>query len=394
MTPNSTPWPPRALRPTALALATLAAAIALAACQPVVNPAEASAPATAAEPPPVAVAKAQPSSAPAESLVARVEAAQKVELHARVAGPVEQVLFREGELVKAGQALFQIDPRPFDAAVARARADLKVARAREALAASEAERARLMQADRAIAAEEAERRAAAHAEAQARSAAAEAALQTAQLDREFSTVRAPISGRIGRALATPGNFVAAGNGGAALTSIVSVSPLHVHVDVAERLLPTGARGTGLPGWKARILDADGRQELALAPIDFSHHSIESATGTLRLRARIDQPKAGLMPGQYVRVELQGAAQAPALLVPDQALGTDQGRRYVLVVKPDGVVEYRPVEVGAAQNGQRLVRSGLQAGEQVVVSGLMRVRPGMKVKPQPATAAASAAATSS
>jgi multidrug efflux system membrane fusion protein len=379
MKPISNPLSHRALRPTALALATLTAAISLTACKPVVNPAEASPPA-AAEAPAVAVARAQASSAAAESLVARVEAAQKVELHARVAGPVDRVLFREGQFVKAGQALFQIDPRPFDAAVARARADLKVARARETLAASEVERAKLLQADRALAAEELERRLAAHAEAQARSAAAEAALQTVQLDRDFSTVRAPISGRIGRTLVTPGNFVAAGNGSAALTSIVSVSPLHVHVDVAERLLPASARGSGLPALTARVLDADGRQELAMAPIDFSHHSIESATGTLRLRARIDKPMPGLMPGQYVRVELQGPTRSSALLVPDEAVGTDQGRRYLLVVKHDGVVEYRPVEVGAAQNGQRIVRSGLQAGEQVIVSGLTRVRPGMKVRP--------------
>lgn len=302
------------VRPTGLALATLAAALALAACEPAVPNANAAS-AAAQVPPSVPVARALASlDTPAEALVARVEAAQRVELHARVAGPVDAVLFREGETVKAGQALFQLDARPFDAAVARAKADLKVARARESLAASEADRARLMQVDRSISAEEAERRAAAYAEAQARSSAAEAVLQTAQLEREFTTVRAPISGRIGRALVTPGNFVAAGNGAGALTSIVSVDPLHVHVDVAERLLPTDMRSVGAKGWKARILDADGRKELAVAPIDFSNHSIETATGTLRLRARIDNPRIGLLPGQYVRVELQGGQRQAALLV--------------------------------------------------------------------------------
>jgi multidrug efflux system membrane fusion protein len=304
-----------------------------------------------------------------------------------VAGPVDAVLFREGDLVRAGQPLFQIDPRPFDAAVARARAELKLAHAREALTSSEAERAKLMHTDRAIAVEELDRRVAAHAEAQARRAAAEAALQTAALDRDFTLVRAPISGRIGRALVTAGNFVDMGNQAAPLASIVSIAPLHVHFDVSdpgvlEHL--AADRGTGgIKNWKARILDADGRRELAEAPVDFADHSIEAATGTQRLRARVDAPHPRLLPGQFVRIQLATGQREPALLVPDKAIGTDQGRRFVLVVGGEGKVEYRPVSVGAGHEQHRIVTAGLQAGEQVIVSGLMRVRPGMTVRPQPA-----------
>ncbi len=313
--------------------------------------------------------------------VARVEAAQQVELQARVSGPINAVLFREGDVVRAGQPLFQIDPRTYDAAVARARSEVELTRAREILTSSEVERARQLHADRAIAAEELDRRVAAHAEAQARRAAAEAALQTAQLERDFTLVHSPIDGRIGRALVTTGNFVTAGSNPTALATLVSIAPLHVHIDVADQgLFDRLGDGQGAKGWRARIFDADGQRELAQAPIDFMNHSIDAATGTVRLRARIDAPSSRLMPGQYVRVQITTGAAVPVLLVPDKAIGTDQGHRFVLVVNDAGQVEYRQIGVGSVQGDYRVVTNGLKAGEQVVVSGLMRVRPGMTVKP--------------
>lgn len=375
----------RSMRRT-IAMAGLAAAAAavLVACQPAVPDAQAAAPA-AAELPQVPVSRVVATVLePALTHVARVEPAQRVDLQARVSGPIDAVLFREGDLVRAGQALFQIDPRPYDAAVARARAELQLARAREAVASTEADRARQLQAEQALAVEESERRAGAHAEAQARRAAAEAALQTALLERDFTLVRSPIDGRIGRALVTAGNHVTAGSNATALASIVGIVPLHVHFDVADRgVLERLAGDRGTAGWKARILDADGRRVLAEAPIDFVNHSIDASTGTIRLRARVGGAQARLIPGQYVRVQLATGHHEPVLLVPDQAIGTDQGQRYVLVVRDDGQVEYRAVGVGAAHAHHRVVTQGLQAGEQVIVSGLMRVRPGMKVRPQPA-----------
>jgi RND family efflux transporter MFP subunit len=365
-----------------LAAFTLVAAAALTACQPAVPQAEA-APVAAATAPLVPVARVRSVTMDAAPIqVARVEAAQRVELQARVAGPIEAVMFREGDVVRAGQPLFQIDPRPYEAVLARARAEVQLAKARETQSLAEAERARQLHAERAMASEEMERRVAAHAEAQARRAAAEAVLQTAQLERDFTLVRSPIDGRIGRALVTVGNFVAAGNHPTALATLVSVTPLHVHVDVADRsLLQRLVEDRGAKGWKARILDADGDREITQAPIDFTNHSIDAATGTVRLRARIDGPLPRLMPGQYVRVQLATGASQAVLMVPDKAIGTDQGQRYVLVVDGSGQVEYRPVSVGAAQGADRIVTQGVKAGEQVIVSGLMRVRPGMTVTPQ-------------
>lgn len=394
----SSPQPrhPRIASFVTLALAAVSAAV-LVACQPAVGETEAKASTTAAAAPPVVpVAQAVPAHIDATApLVARVEAAQRVELQPRVAGPVAAVLFREGDLVRAGQPLFQIDPRPFDAAVARARAELQLAQARESLTAGEAERARQLHAERAMAAEETERRAAAYAEAQARRTAAEAALRTAELDREFSLVRAPITGRIGRALVTEGNFVAAGASATTLASIVGLSPLHVHFDVADRaLIDRMAADRATRGWKVRVLApdaADGGGGLAEAPVDFISPSIDPGTGTLRLRARVDRPGAALTPGQYVRVQVLGGAGESGLLIPDKAVGTDQGQRFVLVVGATGQVEYRPVTVGAAHREHRVVTAGLTAGEQVVVGALMRVKPGMTVKPELADAPQAAAA---
>lgn len=375
---SSVPWKLRCMGLALLLAGTLAA------CQPAVQDTRARSDAGEPVPPKVPVAQVRAVAIDGGTTqLARVEAAQYVELQPRVSGPIEAVLFREGDLVRAGQPLFQIDPRPYDANLARARAELQLAKAREQLAEAEAARARKLHIDRAIAVEELERRAAAYAEAQARRGAAEAAVQTAQLKRDFTLVRSPIDARVGRALVTPGNFVAAGNNPSPLTNLVGTSPLHVHMDVADRVLISHLLETrGAKGWTVRIFTADGERELARAPVDFTNHSIDPGTGTLRLRARIDTPTAGLMPGQYVRARISTGVSQQALLVPDQAIGTDQGTRFVLVVKDAGQVEYRPVDVGAAQGSDRIITAGVEVGEQVVVAGLMRVRPGTVVEPVP------------
>lgn len=367
----------------------LAAAATIVGCQPAVPPAAAqAAPAPA---PVVQVATVQQRAvAPQFAQVGRVEAAQRVEIRPRVAGHIEAALFREGELVRAGQPLFRIDPRPFDVALERARADLQLARAREALARSEAERAQRLAQAQAMAAEEVERRAAAWQEAQARTAAAQAAVQAAALDREFAVVTAPVGGRIGRALATAGNYVAAG--GQPLATLTAVAPLHVHFDIGDAGLVAQVAGARKAGaWRARILDAQSGAPLGDAPVDFVDNEMAGATGTLRLRARLDQPAPGLVPGQFVRVQLAGAAR-DALLVPEKAIATDQGQRFVLVVDARQQVEYRAVQLGAAHGEQRVVTGGLRAGERVIVSGLMKLRPGMQVQPQAAEAAQAQATT--
>lgn len=361
----------------------LSAAATIVACQPAAGTAAAQGAVTAAPLPVVHVAAVeQRPVAPQYALVGRVEAAQRVEIRPRVAGHVDAVLFREGDIVRAGQPLFRIDPRPFDVALERARAELQLARASEALARSQAERAQALLKEQAIAAEEAERRGAAHAEALARSAAAQAALQAAALDREFSVVTAAAEGRIGRAMVTAGNYVGVGSG-PALATLTATAPLHVYFEVGDAaLLAQLAAGRKAGGWQAHIVDPHNGAPLAIAPVDFVDNEMAGATGTLRLRARIDKPAATVVPGQFVRVQLAGSA-ADSLLVPEKAIGTDQGQRYVLVVKPDQQVEYRPVKLGAPHGEQRVVTAGVAAGEQVIVSGLMKVRPGTKVQPQSA-----------
>jgi multidrug efflux system membrane fusion protein len=375
-----------------VALSLLAAAT-IVGCHPAVGSAAAESAPASAPLPVVQVAPVQQRAvAPQFAQVGRLEAAHRVEIRPRVAGHVEAVLFREGDLVRAGQPLFRIDTRPFDVALDRARADLQLARAKEVLARSESERAQRLASEQAIATQEVDRRMAAHAEAMARSAAAQAAVQSAALDREFAIITAPASGRIGRALATAGNYVAAG-AGQHLATLTAVSPLHVYFDAADPALITQLAAERKPGrWQARVLDPQSGTLLATAPVDFVDNEMAGATGTLRLRARIEQPVAALVPGQFVRVQLSGQDTA-SLLVPERAIATDQGQRFVLIVQPDQQVAYRAVQLGALHGDQRVIASGLQPGEQVIVSGLMKVRPGMKVQPQPAAAAQAQAATS-
>ncbi|MEJ8837459.1 efflux RND transporter periplasmic adaptor subunit [Ramlibacter sp. AN1133] len=391
MPPSPTPLASYARSGLTLALSLLAT-VAIVACQPAVGAAGAGSAPAAAPLPMVQVAAVQQRAVkPQFAQVGRVEAAQRVEIRPRVGGPIEAVLFREGELVRAGQPLFRIDSRPFDVAVERARAELQLARARESLARSEGERAERLAVDQAISVEEVERRTAAHAEAAARSAAAQAALDAAALDREFTIIRAPVDGRIGRALVTAGNYVAAG-AGQPLANLSATAPLHVYFDIGDAALIRQIATQRKSGqWQARVLDSQGGSVLATAPVDFIDNEMAGTTGTLRLRARLDTPPAGLVPGQFVRVQLAGTA-SDTLLVPEKAIGVDQGQRFVLVVQADQQVAYRPVQAGAAHGELRAVASGLQPGEQVIVSGLMKIRPGMKVQVQPAPAAAQAQAS--
>ena len=325
---------------------------------------------------------------PATQHSARIESAQRVEIRPRVSGPVEAVLFSEGELVRRGQPLFRIDPRPFEATLAKAQAELRLAQARADVARAEAERSQRLLAQDAISAEAHERRRSVQAEADAAVAAAQASVQAAGLDREFAVIRSPIDGRAGRALVTAGNYVAAGLQQSALTIVVSASPVHIHFDVSEpavlqRLARSRATGTAWRGWKARVLDADGNTELATGMLDFADNEIVPSIGTLRLRARVAEGSERLMPGAFARVELLAGEARDTMLIADKAIGTDQGRRFVLAVKPDNTLEYRPVTLGPLLGDLRVVAEGLKADDRIVVNGLMRVRPGMAIAPQAA-----------
>ncbi|HEU4538303.1 MAG TPA: efflux RND transporter periplasmic adaptor subunit, partial [Polyangiaceae bacterium] len=305
----------------------------------------------------------------------RAEAPGAVEIRARAAGHLERAAFREGELVKKGDLLFVVDPRPYRAALARARADLEAARADHALAEKNAARADALYQSNAIAARERDELGGALAQLSARRAAAAAAVSAAELDLDYALVRSPIDGRIGRVLVTPGNLVGPGTA-SPLATVVSVDPLYVYVDVDEaRALGLRAGGgaaaarIGFPG------EAGYPHE---ARVDFLDNRVDPATGTLKVRAVVPNPDGRLSPGLFARVRLTQGAPRDAVLVADRAVATDQDRRFVWVVGPGERAQYRGVKLGHLEGGLRVVREGLAASDRVVVRGLQRLRPGVEV----------------
>lgn len=317
----------------------------------------------------------------------RLEAVERVAVRSRVAGTVLATHFREGALVKAGELLFTIDPAPYQAAVDRAEAQRLSAEARLAYAGGELARAQTLWADRAIAQRELDERVNAQREAAAALSAAQAVLQTAKLDLGYTQVRAPVAGRVGRIEVTPGNLVAAGPGAPVLASLVSVSPIYASFDADEAVVQ---RALGaLPNGGARPpldripveLAAGVTGERVQGRLQLVDNQVDAASGTVRLRAVFDNPQGTLMPGQFAKLRMGRPAAQQAVLVSERAVGTDQHKRFVLVVGADRKLAYREVELGSAVDGLRIVHKGLQAGEQVVVNGLQRVRPGVEVQPQ-------------
>ena len=312
------------------------------------------------------------------------EAVDAVEIRPRVSGFVQRVAFVEGANVKKGDVLFTIDRRPYAADVDRAAAVLEQARTRKRLAEAEHERAEKLVSTQAISREELDARASGRAESDAAVKAAEAALETARLNLEWTTVRAPISGRVGRAEVTEGNLVQAGPPAATrLTTIVSLDPIYVYFDSDEQAylkyvqnVGGAARGAKRP---VHIGLANENGFPHEGTLDFVDNRLDPSAGTIRVRAVFPNKDKAFTPGLFARVRLDGGTKYKATLIQDQAIGTDQDRKFVLVLKPDSSVDYRPITLGrTVGNGLRVVQSGLQPGESVVINGLMRVRPGMKV----------------
>lgn len=372
---RSTIQPARGIAVTAIAAAV--SALLLAACADTAAQGQAA----ATSPPQVNVVEVKEQALDHSlSQIGRVEAARRVEIRPRVSGHVEAVLFKEGDVVKAGQPLFKLDSRYFEAEVNRRQGELEMALAREVLTRDELARAKELATLNALSGEELARRQAAASEAGGRVTAARAALQSAQLDREFATVRAPISGRIGRAQVTEGNFVNQGATQPPLASLVATRPLHVYFDIADAALIAKLQAQkSAADLVANIFDGTGTTQLASGRIDFSDNEITAGTGTLRLRARIDDPRDALLPGQFVKARIVTRKQMPTLTIPAQAVSAEQGKHVVMIVGSDGKVTQRAVTLGALIDGQRIVQAGLKAGDRVVTSGLMRIRPGMTVE---------------
>jgi RND family efflux transporter MFP subunit len=324
-----------------------------------------------------------------DEFTGRLEAVDQVEIRPRVSGYIKRVAFAEGTEVKKGAILFEIDPRPYQADLARAEAELERARSAAALAASEMKRAGTLVHVNAISREEYDSRSSAEAQGGATVRAAEAAVQTARLNLEWTRVRAPIAGRVSNALVTAGNLVQAGPpAGALLTTVVSLDPMYLYFDSDEQTYlryANRARTSGGTNWRtARLPVYLGLANESGFPhegrLDFVDNQVDPRSGTIRTRAVFSNRSRALTPGLFARVKLVGTQKMNALLVRDAAIGTDQDRKFVLVVGPGDTLAYRPIVPGRLTDGLRIVTSGLKPGERIVVNGLMRVRPGMKVAP--------------
>lgn len=319
----------------------------------------------------------------------RLEAVQRVDVRPRVAGAVQSVHFREGALIKQGDLLFTLDPAPYTAEVDRAQAQVVAAQARLSYTRSEMERATRLLQESAIAQREHDERVNAQREADANLRAAQAALQTAKLNLSYTQVRAPVAGRVGRIEVTMGNLVASGASAPVLTTLVSVSPIYASFDTDEQIVVRALDSLeGGKGGRTRIdripvqmgTGTAGRTPHA-GHLQLIDNQVDARSGTVRVRAVFDNADGALMPGQFARIRMGQAQSTSAVLINERAVGTDQNKKFVMVVGEGNKAEYREVQLGAPVDGLRVVTSGLKSGERIVVNGLQRVRPGAVIAPQ-------------
>jgi len=319
----------------------------------------------------------------------RLEAVERVDIRSRVAGTVQAVHFREGALVKAGDLLLTIDPAPYQADVDRAEAQVLAAQARLTNAKTNYVRAKQLLEDHAISQREYDDSLNAQSEADANLRAAQAAAQSARLSLGYTQVRAPVSGRVGKLEITTGNLVAAGPGAPVLTTLVSVSPIYASFDADEQVvaralreLPPGASARAqiekIPVQMGTVADTATPITGHLQLVD---NQVDARSGTVRVRAVFDNADGALMPGQFAHLRMGQVKPDAALLINERAVGTDQSKKFVMVVGADDKAQYREVTLGAHADGLRIVTSGLKPGERIVVNGLQRVRPGSLIAPQ-------------
>ncbi|MFG1428725.1 efflux RND transporter periplasmic adaptor subunit [Roseixanthobacter glucoisosaccharinicivorans] len=374
----------------ALAATALSAGLAI----PYVMPhgaAQASDPAKAPAGVPVSVAVIEKRDAPVwDEFSGRLEAIERVELRSRVAGAIQAVHFREGALVKEGALLITIDPAPYQAEVDRTQAQVTAAEARVALTKADLERGQRLFESRTVAQRDLDERLNAHREAQANLRAAQATLQSAELNLSYTEIRAPVSGRVGKLEVTAGNLISAGPGSVVLTTLVSTDPIyasfHADEEVVLRALAglspeTGSDKLPLERIPVEMLTVTSNGTPVRGHLQLIDNQVDAKTGTVRVRAVFDNPDGRLIPGQFARLRMGRTTNADALLVSERAVGTDQNKKFVLVVDGEGKANYREITLGEPVGNLRIVTSGLTAGERVVVNGLQRIRPGALVVPQ-------------
>jgi multidrug efflux system membrane fusion protein len=328
----------------------------------------------------VTVAVVQPRQATLwDDFSGRLEAVNRVDLRPRVAGAIQTTHFAEGALVKTGDVLFEIDPAPYAAEVDKAQAQLDAAKARAVFAAGELERGRQLVGNYVVTRRDFDQRDNANREAIANVAAAEATLQSAKLNLDYTRVRAPVDGRVGKIEVTVGNLVAAGTQSPVLTSLVSVNPIYASFDADEDVVIRALRSVGGASGKLdRIpveMSASGGDTVK-GHIQLIDNQVNGQSGTIRVRATFDNADGRLIPGQFARLRMGQPQQQTLVMVEERAIGTDQDKKFVMVVGGDNRAMYRAIKLGGTVDGLRIVTSGLESGDRVVVNGLQRVRPGV------------------
>jgi multidrug efflux system membrane fusion protein len=309
----------------------------------------------------------------------RIEAIDKVEIRPLVGGTIVAVHFSDGAFVRKGEALFTIDPRPYQAEVDRAAAQVVAAQARSGYSATDAGRADRLLLDNAIAKRDYDQTHNAAQEAAANLKAAQAALELARINLAYTQILAPVSGRVSRAEMTIGNIVSAGANAPLLTTVVSVSPVYAAFEVDEQTYLRYLRHGGKADVPVQLGLADEAAYSRSGKVDSIDNRLDTKSGTIRVRARFDNADGALLPGLYARVRVGGGAPHAAIMVDDAAIGTDQDKKFVMAVDRSGKVQYREVRIGNLHDGLRVIESGLTAGERIIVNGIQRARPNEQVK---------------
>ncbi|MFC0116516.1 efflux RND transporter periplasmic adaptor subunit [Pseudoalteromonas xiamenensis] len=322
-----------------------------------------------------------------DEFTGRLEAPEHVALRPRVSGYISRVTFAEGAMVEEGETLFVIDQAPFKAEVARLEAELVQANSRLQLAKTEFARASKLRQSAAIAEEEVDKRKAQVQQMEGLVKSVQSSLQLALLDLQYTEVKAPISGRVSRALITRGNFVNAGQ--SLLTTLVSSDRVYAYFDADEqtfleymRFAKANSQQEVREVAHPVFMQLAGEDEFTHAGVvDFMDNQIDPTTGTIRARAVFKNQDGSFLPGMFARIKLSGGESYNGVLIEDKAIGTDLNHKFVLVLDESNTVQYRAVELGNKIAGLRVIKSGLTGSEQIVVNGLQRVRPGTPVSPQ-------------